>query len=181
MHDHPTAGHLGRDETIRKVQNKYWWPGMHSWISDYVKGCAVCQQSKNLTHQKHTPLYQIPTKPGTCPFQAVAMDLITGLLQRRGIDTILTIVNQGCLRAAVFLPCNTSITGPGIAQLYLENVYRWFGLPTKVISDRDPCFTSHFGMSLTKKLGIQQNLSSAFHLQTDGLSERKNQWVEQYL
>ena len=77
MHDHPTAGHPGRDETIRKVQGKYWWPGMQSWISDYIKGCAICQQSKNLTHWKHTPLYQIPTKPGTRPFQAVAMDFET--------------------------------------------------------------------------------------------------------
>ena len=50
-----------------------------------------------------------------------------------------------------------------------------------MISDRDPCFTSHFGTALTKKLGIQQNLSLAFHPQTDRLSERKNQWVEQYL
>ena len=97
------------------------------------------------------------------------------------MDTILTIVNHGCLRVVVFLLCNTSITGPRIMQLYLENIYWWFGLPNKVISDRDPQFTSHFSTVLTKKLGIQQNLSSAFHLQTDGLSERKNQWVEQYL
>ena len=109
------------------------------------------------------------------------MDLITGLPLRKGMDTILTIIDQGCSRAAVFLPCNTSITGPGIAQLYLENVYRWFGLPNKVISNQDPHFISHFGTALTKKLGIQQNLLLAFHPQTDGLSERKNQWVEQYL
>ncbi len=50
-----------------------------------------------------------------------------------------------------------------------------------MISDRDPRFTSHFGKALTTKLGILRNLSTAFHPQTDGLSERKNQWVEQYL
>ena len=99
---------------------------MHVWVSDYVKGCAICQQSKNLTHQKHTPLYRIPTKPNTHPFQAIAMDLITGLPPQKRMDAILTIVDQGCSQAAVFLPCNTSITGPGIAQLYLENIYRWF-------------------------------------------------------
>ena len=64
---------------------------------------------------------------------------------------------------------------------YLENIYRWFGLPNKMISNRDPRFTSHFGIALAKKLGIRQNLSSAFHPQTDRLSERKNQWIEQYL
>jgi hypothetical protein len=60
-------------------------------------------------------------------------------------------------------------------------VFRWFGLPNKIISDRDPRFTSHFSKALLKRLGVQQNLSTAFHPQTDGLSERKNQWVEQYL
>ena len=89
--------------------------------------------------------------------------------------------DHGCSRAAIFLPCNTTITGPGVAQLYLDHVYRWFGLPTKMISDRDPRFTSHFGKALTTRLGIKRNLSTAFHPQTDGLSERKNQWVEQYL
>jgi hypothetical protein len=64
-----------------------------------------------------------------------------------------------------------TIMGPGIAQLYLENIYRWFGLPSKLISNRDPRFTSHFGMALAKKLGIQWNLLTAFHPQTDGLSE----------
>jgi hypothetical protein len=73
------------------------------------------------------------------------------------------------------------ITGAGIAKLYLENIFRWFGLPQKIISDQDPRFTSHFGKSITKALGITQNLSTAFHPQTDGLSERKNQWIEQYL
>src|SRR6267142_6381196 len=109
------------------------------------------------------------------------MDLITGLPSRNGKNAILTIVDNGCSRAAIFLPCSDTITGPGIAQLYLDNVYRWFGLPTKMISDRDPCFTSHFGKALMQKLGVQQNLSTAFHPQTDGLSEHKNQWVEQYL
>ena len=66
-------------------------------------------------------------------------------------------------------------------ELYLDNVYRWFGVPTKIISDRDPHFMSHFAKALCQKLGIQQNLSSAFHPQTDGITERKNQWVEQYL
>jgi hypothetical protein len=144
---------------------------MKEWIADYVKGCAICQQSKILTHRAKQPLYKIPTMPDAKPFQRIAMDLITGLPQKCGYDAILTIVDQGCSRAAIFLPCSTSITGPGIAQLYLDHVYWWFGLPDKVISDQDPRFTSHFGTALTKRLGIQQNLSSAFHPQMDGLSE----------
>ena len=109
------------------------------------------------------------------------MDLITGLPKSRGYDAILTIVDHGCTRAAIFIPCHTTITGAGIAQLYFKNIYQWFGLPDRIISDRDPRFTSHFGKALTKSLQITQNLSTAFHPQTDGISERANQWIEQYL
>ena len=180
-HDAPTARHPGRDETLRKVQQNYWWAGMKQWVSNYVKGCAICQQTKVQTHKRSVPIYRIPTTPDTLPFRTVAMDLITGLPNRCGFNAILTIVDHGCSRAAIFLLCTTNISGPGIAQLYLDYVYRWFGLPTKIISNRDPCFTSHFGKAITKKLGIEQNLSTVFHPQTDGLSERKNQWIEQYL
>ena len=181
VHDHPAAGHLGRDETIRKARAMTTWDGMNDWIAEYVQGCAICQQNKIQTHKAKVPLFRIDTTNDTLPFQRIAMDLITGLLMHKGKDAILTIVDQGCSRAAIFLPCTTNITGEGIAQLYMEHMYKWYGLPTKIISDRDPRFTSHFGKSLAQRLGIEQNLSTAFHPQTDGLSERKNQWVEQYL
>jgi len=154
---------------------------MQTWVTDYVAGCAICQQNKNVTHRKRTPLYCIPTPENALPFQHIALDLITGLPPNGPHDSVLTIVDHGCSRAATFLPCATTITGPGVAQLYFDNVYRWFGLPSKIISDRDPRFMSHFGRALANKIGAKQNLSTAFHPQTDGLSERKNQWIEQYL
>jgi hypothetical protein len=154
---------------------------MNEWIANYVKGCAVCQQNKILTHRKKTPLYRITTEQGTLSFKQVAMDLIMGLPKHKGKDAILTIVDHRCSRAVVFLPCVMTITGLEIAQLYMDHVYKWFGLPTKIISDRDPRFTFHFGKSIAQQLKINQNLSLAFHPQTDGISERKNQWVEQYL
>ena len=105
------------------------------------------------------------------PFQVIAMDLITGLPVQKGLDAILTIVDHGCSRVVLFLPCSTHISGAGIAQLYLNHIYPWYGLPRKIISNRDPRFTLHFGKALTKCLGIQQNLSTAAHPQTDRLSE----------
>jgi hypothetical protein len=71
--------------------------------------------------------------------------------------------------------------GPGIAKLYHDHIFWWFGLPTKIISDRDLRFTLHFSKALMTRLGIEQNISMAFHPQVDGLLERKNQWIEQYL
>ncbi len=109
------------------------------------------------------------------------MDLITGLPKSQGFDSILMIVDHRCFRGAIFLPCQSTITGPQIAQLYYQHMYPWFGLPSWIISDQDPRFTSHFGKSLAKELGIAWNLSTVYHPQTDGLSERKNQWVEQFL
>jgi hypothetical protein len=109
------------------------------------------------------------------------MNLITGLPKHNGKDAILTIVDHGCSWAAVFLPYITTITGPGVAQLYMDHVYKWFGLPDKVINNCNPWFTSHFGKSLACYLRINQNLSLAFHPQTNGISKQKNQWVKQYL
>src|SRR5580692_10403107 len=180
-HDSPTAGHPGRDNTIALVSQHYWWPRMNAWIEQYVKGCATCQQNKIRTTKNKTLLYCIPGDPTEQPFSTIAMDLITQLPKSNGHDAILTIVDQGCSRAALFLPCNTTITGEGIAKLYLQHVFPWFGVPSKMILDRDPRFTSSFGKALTTKLKIDRNISTAFHPQTDGLSERNNQWVEQYL
>jgi len=163
VHDYSSAGHPGRDETLRKTQERYYWPNMKEWITNYVKGCAICQQNKILTYYTKVPIYHIPMKPNACPFQHVAMDLIIGLPPIRGKDVILTIVDQGCSYVAIFLACDTTIIGPGIMQLYLDHIYRWFGLPIKVISDWDLRFMSHFRKGLAKKLGIQQNLSTAFH------------------
>src|SRR5712671_4353645 len=128
--------------------------GGRAWIEQYVKGCAICQQNKNLTHRMKTPLYKITVPNNNPPFTQVAMDLITGLPKSRGYDSILTIIDHGCSRAAIFLPCQKAITGPQIAQLYYRHLYPWFGLPRRLISDHDPRFTSHFGRALAKELGI---------------------------
>ena len=180
-HYSPTAGHPGRDNTTALVSQHYWWPGMNAWIEQYIKGCTICQQNKIWTTKNKMPLYCIPRDLTEHPFNTVTMDLITQLPLSNGHDVILTIVDQGCSWAAVLLPYSTAITGEGIAKLYLQHIFPWFGIPTKMISDRDPCFTSHFMKVLTTKLKTECNISTAFHPQTDSLSEKKNQWVEQYL
>ena len=141
-HDLSTASHPGRDKILRKVQEHYWWPGIKDLVAKYIKGCMTYQQSKILTHKKHVPLYCIPTEENMPPFQVIAMDLITGLPAQKGLDAILTIMDHGCSRAALFLPCFMHISGAGITQLYLNHVYPWYRLPRKIISDKDPRFTS---------------------------------------
>jgi len=96
VYNHYTAGHPGRDETIRKAKQHASWDWMNSWIADYIKGCATCQQNKIFTHKRKIPLYRISTKEHTLPFQQIAMDLITGLLPCKGKDAILTIIDHRC-------------------------------------------------------------------------------------
>ncbi len=71
--------------------------------------------------------------------------------------------------------------GPQIVQLYYKHLYPWFSLPKCLISNQDPCFMLHFGRALAKELGITWNLLTVYHPQTNGLTEWKNQWVEQFL
>ena len=96
----------------------------NNWIANYIKGCATCQQNKILTHKRKTPLYRISTREHTLLFQQIAMDLITGLPPCKGKDAILTIIDHGCSRVAIFLPCTTTIMGPGIVELYMNNIYQ---------------------------------------------------------
>ena len=109
------------------------------------------------------------------------MDLVTDLPKSDGFDSILTIIDQGFSKAAKFIPCHKMIDGPGVANKYLKHLMLWFGTPQRIISDWDPCFASTFSQALCRNLGIQQNLSMAFHPRTNGQTERMNAWIEQYL
>jgi len=109
------------------------------------------------------------------------MDFITKLPLLGGYDTILTITNTDCSKASVFIPCNEAINSEGVALLYLNNVIPHYGIPHKIISDHDVRFVSKFSTELCHILNIHQNISTAYHPQTDGASEQTNQTLEQYL
>jgi hypothetical protein len=181
FHDTPVGGHPGISNTWDLINRRYEGPRLRQFVEQYVKGCAKCQESKAITHLKRAPLYHFNTQVEHGPFQYVSMDLITDLPRSDGYDAILTIVDQGCSKAAKFLPCNKTIDGQGIAQLYFRHLFPWFGIPKRIISDRDPRFTSHFSKAVCKATGIEQNISTAFHPRTDGQTEVMNKWVETYL
>jgi hypothetical protein len=181
LHDTPAAGHPGIANTWELVRQHYEGPKLRQFVEEYVKGCPKCQETKTNIHRSKAPLQHLNTAVDQGPFQFVSMDLITDLPKSDGFDSILTIVDQGCSKAAKFIPCHKTIDGPGVAHEYLKHLVPWFGIPKRIISDRDPRFTSHFSKTLCNSLGINQNLSTAFHPQTDGQTERMNAWVEQYL
>jgi hypothetical protein len=180
-HDHPSTGHLGILKTYQMVKENYWWPHQWDFITKYVQGCAVCQSTKFRTTCPKIPIMPIMPKEQAPLFAMIALDLIMDLPLSQGYNSILTITDHDCSKVAVFIPCSKTITGEGIAQLYVQHVFPHFGAPWKVISDRDPQFTGKFMWELCKQLHIKQNVSSAYHPQTDSQSEQTNQWLEQYL
>ena len=106
------------------------------------------------------------------------MDFIVKLPLSDGYNSILTITDNDCTKVVILLPCKETIDVPGVAALFKERVFPFTGIPKKVITDRDTQFTSSFFKELCKQLGVEQAMSSAYHLQTDGQSERTNQSVE---
>jgi hypothetical protein len=115
------------------------------------------------------------------PFQMISWDLIIDLPKRDGFNSILTIVNHDCTKAALFFPCSKEIDATGVATIYARQVFPHYGVPQKIISDRDPRFTATFARAVCSQLNIKQNISMAYHPQTDGQLEWANAQVEQYL
>jgi len=181
FYDHETAGHPGELEMYNAVQQHYWWPGLRTFTKNYVQGCGICQQFK-INRSPSKPAF-MPTEgsKSTRPFSKCSMDLITDLPLAEGFDSILVMVDQGLTKGVILIACNKTITAEGTARLLLENLYKQFGLPDKIISDRGPQFASKVFKELLKLLGIKYALSTAYHPQTDGTTERTNQEIEAYL
>jgi hypothetical protein len=108
------------------------------------------------------------------------MDFIVDLPKSKSFDSVFVVVDR-LTKMAHFVPCDKTITSKETTRLFLENVYKYHGLPDNIISDRGTQFTSKFWQSLFKILQVKTNLSSAYHPQTDGQTERVNQVLEQYL
>jgi transposase InsO family protein len=109
------------------------------------------------------------------------MDLITDLPLSNNFDSILVVVNQGLSKEVILCPCTKTITSDGVAQLLFDNLFKRFGLPNKIISDRGPQFAARAFKELLKLLGITLSLTTAYHPQSDGATERVNQEIEAYL
>ena len=180
-HNFSLAGHPGSWRTFSLLAQDYWWPRMKDEVEDYVKGCATCQSTKPRTNIPKAPLNPITVTPNAMPFDVINIDFITKLPPSDGFDSVMTIVDHDCTKAAIFIPCKEQMDALGTAELYAKHIFPHYGLPKWIISDRDVRSTSAFTRELCAILGIKQNLSSAYHPQTDGLAERMNQWVEQYL
>ena len=134
-HNLETAGHPGELETYNAIQQYYWWPGMKTFVKNYMKGCGPCQQFKIDRSPAHPSYHLIAGAKSTQPFASCSMDLITDLPEVDGFNAILVVVDRGLSKGVILNPCSKNLTDEGTGQLLLDNVYKWFGLLDKIISD----------------------------------------------
>ncbi len=177
-HDLPSAGHPGRWKTYELVSRNYWWPGMSVFVKNYVTGCDTCQRMKNRPQQPYGPLQ--PNKVPNGPWEIITVDLITQLPESYGHDAI-CVVDDRLTKRAHFYPITNKFTAKDLARLFYDRIYPLHGLPLQIISDRGTQFAAELFQEWCKLLGIESSLSTAYHPQTDGQTERVNQVLEQYL
>ncbi|GJY48943.1 putative reverse transcriptase domain-containing protein [Tanacetum coccineum] len=157
----------------------YWWPNMKADIATYVSKCLTCAKVK-AEHQKPSGLLQQPEIP-VWKWERITMDFVSGLPRTpSGYDTIWVIVDR-LTKSAHFLPMKKTDSMEKLTRLYLKEIVCRHGVPVSIISDRDSHFTSRFWRSLQEALGTNLDMSTAYHPQTDGQSERTIQTLEDML
>lgn len=177
-HDLPSAGHSGRWKTCELVSRNYWWPNLSNDVKRYVTGCDTCQRMKNRPQKPYGPLMPNPIPEG--PWDIITIDLITQLPEANGFNAICVVVCRLTKRAR-FFPITNQFSAKDLANLLYEKVWTQHGLPLQIISDRGTQFAAEIFQQWCKLLGIESSMSTAYHPQTDGQTERVNQTLEQYL
>jgi Integrase zinc binding domain/Chromo (CHRromatin Organisation MOdifier) domain/Integrase core domain len=176
---HDTSGHFGEAKTFELLSRNYWWKKVREYVKDYIGSCDICQRNKVSRRKPGGLLNPLPIP--TSPWKSISWDFIVDLpTSTAGNDSILVVVDR-LTKEAHFIPCTKTITAPHLATLYLQEVYRYHGHVDDIVSDRGSVFTSKFWRTFTRLLGIQPNMSTAFHPQSDGQSEAINKVLEQYL
>jgi hypothetical protein len=177
-HDAVEIGHPGQAKTIEILERNFTWPSLRAFVRDYIASCDACQRHKSSHHKKYGLLKPLPIPKA--PWQSLSMDHITDLPKSGGYNAILAVVDR-LTKEAHFIPARKSDSAQVLAQQFLENIFRLHGLPSDIVSDRGPTFTSKWWKAFLSNLKVQPNLSTAFHPQSDGQTERVNQSIEQHL
>ncbi len=180
-HDQPACGHPGVARTYELLKREYYWRGMRTDVATFVKNCYTCQRTKAPRQRKHGLLHPLPIPQQR--WQDIAMDLITGLPESDGYNAIWTIIDR-LSKERHYVPTTATDEGTSseaTVEMLIKEVFRLHGLPASIVSDRGSQFIATVWKSFCKRLGIEAKLSTAFHPETDGQTERANQDVERHL
>lgn len=178
LHSSAVGGHSGFPVTYSCVKQLFYWPHMKDSIRTLVGACVVCHQAKP-DRSKYPGLLQ-PLPVPTQAWQVISLDFIEGLPQSAGYTVILVVVDR-LTKFAHFVPMRHPFTALKVAQVFMQAVYRLHGMPESIVSDRDRVFTSTLWKELFRLSDTQLLMSSSYHPQTDGQTERVNQCLETFL
>lgn len=177
-HAHSLVGHLGNDKTNAYLRRWFWWPSMAKEVERFCASCATCQTTKASNQKPQGLLHNLPIP--VRPWQSISMDFVGPFPESEGFDYLWVIVCR--MTAATHLvPIRTTTTASELAWLFLRDITRLHGVPESIVSDRDPKFTSKFWREFVRLIGTKLLMSTAFHPQTDGMSERTIRTVTQIL
>lgn len=184
IHSAPAHGHQGNMATYHRVKRIWNPPHLKRRIEAIIKDCNNCRKNKTERHKPYGLLK--PLQVPSAAWESISLDFIVKLPRSREpltgtvFDSILVVVCR-LTKYAHFIPYKEASTAEELAYIFLRNILSNHGMPEEIISDRDKLFISKFWRSLTAQLGSKQKMSTSYHPQTDGQTERINQIVEQYL
>jgi transposase InsO family protein len=178
LHCSGVGGHSGVRATYERIKELFAWPKMKLSIQQFVAACGVCQQAK-VEHVKKPGLLQ-PLPVPTRPWEMVSLDFIEALPRVHNCDVILVVIDRFS-KFGHFIPLSHPFTALQVAQAFINSIYRLHGLPKVIVSDRDKIFTSSLWKELFRLSDTALHMSSSYHPQTDGQTERLNQCLETYL
>src|SRR5258707_1864788 len=174
VHVHHSAivtGHPGCWKMLELVSQNYWWPGLSRYVAKFIAGCDACNQMKTFPTQKVGKL--IPNKVPDRHWQVISVDMIGELPDSKGYNAVLMVVDRLSKRILA-VPTVTSLDSTGVAQLFLEHVWRHHGLPEEVISNCGPAFVSNFSRELAALLAVKLTPSTSYHPQSARQTETLN-------
>uniref|UniRef100_A0A8C1RNS1 Gypsy retrotransposon integrase-like protein 1 n=1 Tax=Cyprinus carpio TaxID=7962 RepID=A0A8C1RNS1_CYPCA len=172
------TGHPGVNETLSLLRERFWWPNMASDIRRYVNGCTDCAISKSPHHLPSGKLHPLPVP--NRPWSHLGVDFITDLPPSDNNTCILVIVDRFS-KSCRLLPLKGLPTAMETAELLFNHVFRYFGIPEDIVSDRGPQFISRVWKAFHSLLGVAISLSSGYHPQSNGQTERKVQEIGRFL
>ncbi|KAI2646367.1 Transposon Tf2-8 polyprotein [Labeo rohita] len=177
-HGSPGSGHPGSKRTLSLLQNHYWWPSMRRDTIRYVQSCSVCAMSNSPRMLPAGKLVPLPILER--PWSHLGVDFVSNIPSSEGNTCILVIVDRFS-KTCKFVPLKGLPPAMETAEHLFNQVFRHFGIPEEIVSDRGPQFISHVWKAFFKLLGVTVNLSSGYHPQTNGQTERKIQELGRYL
>ena len=171
---HDSQNHHGSAKTYRRIVKDYYWPGVTQDVNNYIRSCVPCARNKSSTQAPAGLLHSMPIPYNR--FSEISMDFVGPLPISEGYDMLLVMTDR-LINYIKIEPVHSTATAPQIADVVYRSWYRQFGLPTAITSDRDKLFTSKFWTEMFKKIDVQLRMSTSYHPQTDGSTERANKTI----